>query len=206
MRGRPAVRGAGATRYTRAVDDLLLHACCGPCSTVAVPAWRERGVEPVAWFRNPNIQPAAELRRRAESMARFARAVALDVLFEEAAPEEGWAAWEASLSAAPPGRRCAACLGLRLDEAARAAQALGLRSFATTLTVSPYQPHDLIAAAGQRAAERHGVTYLSLDLRSSYRLSYSESRRLGLYRQPYCGCAASKWEAWHERASRRRAG
>ena len=22
------------------MTDLLLHACCGPCSTVAVPAWR----------------------------------------------------------------------------------------------------------------------------------------------------------------------
>ena len=59
------------------MDGLLLHACCGPCSTVAVPAWRERGLEPLAWFHNPNIQPAAELERRLESMRRFSRAASL---------------------------------------------------------------------------------------------------------------------------------
>ena len=66
------------------MDDLLLHACCGPCSTVAVPAWRERGVEPLAWFHNPNIQPAAELERRLESMRRYGRAAGLELVVEPA--------------------------------------------------------------------------------------------------------------------------
>ena len=64
------------------MDDLLLHACCGPCSTVAVPAWRERGLEPLAWFHNPNIQPPAELERRLESMRRFSRAAGLELVVE----------------------------------------------------------------------------------------------------------------------------
>ena len=69
------------------MTDLLLHACCGPCSTVAVPAWRDRGVEPVAWFENPNIQPAAELERRRESMRRFSRAAGLELVVPEPAGE-----------------------------------------------------------------------------------------------------------------------
>jgi len=45
-----------------------------------------------------------------------------------------------------------------------------------------------------------------LDLRDSFRGSYAESRRLDLYRQRYCGCAASKWEAWQRRWAWKKAG
>jgi predicted adenine nucleotide alpha hydrolase (AANH) superfamily ATPase len=189
------------------MHDLLLHACCGPCSTVAVPAWRARGVEPVAWFHNPNIQPAAELERRLESMRRFSRAAGLELIVEtgaRAAPE--WRAWAAGLGAAAPEERCAACLGLRLRQAAAAAAEHGLKRFSTTLSVSPYQPHELIVAAGEAAAAEHDVDFVYLDLRGAFRESYAESRRLDLYRQPYCGCAASKWEAWEERWARKKAG
>jgi epoxyqueuosine reductase len=189
------------------VDALLLHACCGPCSTVAVPAWRERGLEPLAWFHNPNIQPAAELERRLESMRRFSRAAALELVVEtqrEQAP--AWLGWEAGLGASAPEERCAVCLGLRLGQAAAAAAGRGLRRFSTTLTVSPYQRHDLIIAAGEAAAAEHNVDFLYLDLRGSFRGTYAESRRLDLYRQPYCGCAASKWEAWEQRRARKKPG
>jgi len=187
------------------MNDLLLHACCGPCATVAAPAWRERGVEPVAWFHNPNIQPAAELERRLESMLRFSRAAGLELVVEERPSEAtAWREWVAALATATPDERCAACLGLRLRAAAAAAARLGVPRFSTTLSVSPYQRHDLIRAAGQTAAAEHGVTFVYLDLRDTFRQSYVESRRLGLYRQAYCGCAASKWEAWHERTLRKR--
>jgi len=188
------------------MDDLLLHVCCGPCSTVAVPAWRERGLEPVAWFHNPNIQPAAEHERRLESMQRFRGAAGLELVVESAVGGEeavGWGAWARLGLEAAPAERCAACMRLRLGAAARAAERLGVQRFSTSLSVSPYQRHDLIEAAGEMAAEEHGVDFLYLDLRDDFRASYSESRRLELYRQPYCGCAASKWEAWHERRARR---
>jgi epoxyqueuosine reductase len=193
------------------VNDLLLHTCCGPCSTVAVPAWRERGVEPVGWFENPNIQPAAELERRRESMLRYGRAAGLELVMpghRESAPKgggeaRGWQSWRARLADAPPDERCAVCLGLRLDAAGAAARDLGFGRFSTTLSVSPYQRHDLIVRAGEAAADTYGLDFVYLDGRDRFRGSYAESRRLDLYRQPYCGCAASKWEAWHERWERR---
>jgi predicted adenine nucleotide alpha hydrolase (AANH) superfamily ATPase len=189
------------------MSELLLHACCGPCSTVAVPAWRERGVEPVAWFGNPNIQPAAELERRMESMRRYSRTAGLELVVDGTPPQAAaWRAWSASLPAATPEERCAVCLGLRLGSAAAAAARLGVPRFSTTLTVSPYQRHDLIRAAGEGAAAVAGVDFVYLDLRDSFRQSYAESRRLDLYRQPYCGCAASKWEAWQGRRERTGAG
>lgn len=169
-----------------------------------MPAWRARGVEPVAWFSNPNIQPAAELERRTESMRRYSRAADLELLVEaEPTHEAEWAAWAAAQPTLPAEERCRTCLGLRLDEAAAAAARLGAERFSTSLTISPYQRHDLIVAAGEEAARQHGPQFVYLDLRPDFRDSYAESRRLELYRQPYCGCAASKWEAWHQRRRRR---
>jgi predicted adenine nucleotide alpha hydrolase (AANH) superfamily ATPase len=189
------------------MHELLLHVCCGPCSTVAVPAWRRRGVEPVGWFENPNIQPVAELERRTESARRYAQAAALELLVPEAGEEAApWRAWREEQATATAGERCARCLGLRLDAAGAAARELGFVRFSTTLSVSPYQRHDLLAAAGEAAADRHGVDFLYLDGRERFRDSYAESRRLELYRQPYCGCAASKWEAWQQKRARRGAG
>ena len=185
------------------MTGLLLHACCGPCSTVCVPAWRERGVEPVAWFENPNVQPDAELERRRESMLRYGHAARLAVVVAADDETAGWAAWREGLAASEPDERCGACLGMRLDAAGAAARELGFDRFSTTLTVSPYQRHDLIVRAGEAAADAHGVDFVYLDVRDRFRDSYAESRRLELYRQPYCGCAASKWEAWHDRRQRR---
>jgi predicted adenine nucleotide alpha hydrolase (AANH) superfamily ATPase len=188
------------------MHDLLLHVCCGPCATVAVPAWRGRGIEPIGWFDNPNIQPAAELQRRAESARRFSRAAGLELVVpERAEPAPAWRTWAETMGETDAAGRCRACLALRLNAAGEAAAGLGIRRFSTTLSVSPYQRHDLICAAGEAAADRHGVDFVYLDLRGRYRDSYAESRRLALYRQPYCGCVASKWEAWHQRRARRRA-
>ena len=171
-----------------------------------MPAWRKRGLEPVGWFHNPNIQPAVESERRLESLRRFGRAAGLELVVEEQpGASASWDAWLSGLAEASPEERCAACLGLRLDAAAAAAARLGFARFSTTLSVSPGQRHDLIRAAGEAGGAAHAVDFVYLDLREAYPESYAESRRLDLYRQPYCGCAASKWESWHERAARRRA-
>jgi len=187
------------------MTDLLLHTCCGPCSTAVVPEWRRLGVEPVGWFDNPNIQPAAELQRRLESMRRFSRAASFELIVPEGGEEApGWPAWRESLPDAGPDERCAVCLRLRLGAAGAAARSLGFSRFSTTLTVSPYQRHDLIRTAGEDAADAHGIDFVYLDARERFPDTYAESRRLELYRQPYCGCAASKWDAWHQRQERRR--
>jgi len=59
------------------METILIHACCGPCSTVAVPYFRAAGLEPLAFFANPNIQPPDEHQRRLQAMRRYAEAVLL---------------------------------------------------------------------------------------------------------------------------------
>ncbi len=192
------------------MDELFLHTCCGPCATVAVPAWRSEGFEPSLWFWNPNIQPDAEHSRRRDSFTRFAAAEKVAIVPSVARPSwarsVGWKLWTATLLEMSADERCRRCLRLRLLSAGEAAASAGASRFSTTLSVSPYQRHDLIREYGEEAGARYGVPFVYRDLRTHFRQSYAESRRLGLYRQPYCGCAASKWEAWGERQARRRAG
>jgi len=189
------------------MDDLLLHMCCGPCATVAVPAWRKRGIEPLGWFHNPNVQPVAELERRLESACRYAGESGVELITDASTGQaEAWRDWTAALATTAPEERCRDCLTLRLHGVAAAAARMGIPRFSTTLSVSPYQRHDLIVDAGESAAREHGADFVYLDLRERFRESHSESRRLGLYRQSYCGCVASKWESWEERRRRRRAG
>jgi predicted adenine nucleotide alpha hydrolase (AANH) superfamily ATPase len=193
------------------METILIHACCGPCSTVAVPWFRAAGLEPLAFFANPNIQPPDEHARRLDAMRRFADAVDLELVVEPTAGLREWAAGPGRTAARPgpaagwcdPRERCRECLEVRLAEAAQAAAERGLGRFSTTLTVSPWQHHDLIARAGHAAAEAAGVEFVYADLRRFYPRSIDESRRLELYRQRYCGCVAGKWQAWHERRARR---
>jgi len=190
------------------MDGLLLHACCGPCSTVSVPAWRSAGLEPRLLFANPNIHPAAEFARRLESLERFAEVAGVGLLADASLGPADWLTAlgegeECLAVAADDEARCAACLRLRLRETARQAAQCALPRFSTTLSVSPYQRHDLIRWAGDEAAAEWGVEFLYRDLRPHFRRSYDESRRLGLYRQRYCGCAVSKWRAWESSRARR---
>jgi predicted adenine nucleotide alpha hydrolase (AANH) superfamily ATPase len=188
------------------VDEFLLHTCCGPCASGAVPAWRAEGLEPLAFFCNPNIQPAAEYARRVSSAHDMA--VALDVRLEVAELEVEWVQpWlaEACRSGSAPAApvRCHDCIGARLTAAAARCAALGLPRFGTTLAISPYQPHDVIRGQGEAAAAAFAVEFVYADQRRYYRRSREEARRLGLYRQKYCGCVPSKWEAWSAPERRR---
>ena len=49
---------------------LLLHACCGPCSSAVLEQLRRRFDITILYY-NPNIWPEAEYRRRADELAAF---------------------------------------------------------------------------------------------------------------------------------------
>ena len=180
-------------------DRLILHVCCGPCLSGSAPAWRAEGLEPEGLFCNPNIQPGVEHARRLQSARHAAQALALplEVRKEEIVLAQPWLP-AACADGRPPASpaRCATCIGARLMATAAHCAAVGADRFATTLAISPYQDHDAIRARGEAAADAFGVQFLYSDQRRHYARSREESRRLGLYRQKYCGCVPSKWEAW----------
>jgi predicted adenine nucleotide alpha hydrolase (AANH) superfamily ATPase len=168
-------------------DALLLHICCAPCLTVTQSWFGSGGWQLTGYFCNPNIHPWSEWERRASALRSYAPTAGLDVIYEEEYPLEANLA--RLLSSSP---RCAACYEDRLGAAAGKAAAAGFGHFSTTLLLSPYQDHGLLRRAGEKAGDEHGVRFEYADLRGLYPESVAISRKLGIYRQRYCGCVFSE--------------
>lgn len=171
---------------------VLLHTCCGPCTAYPLLRLREEGHEVEGFFFNPNIHPWREHQRRARTMAQYAGMVGLPLT-----AGESWdvrAFLEAALAAPSPAERCRACYRLRLTSTAREARARGFDAFTTTLLVSPFQRHGLVAAAGAHAGDLHQIAFLGRDFRPGWERGVELARRASLYRQNYCGCLFSEYE------------
>ena len=57
------------------MDQLLLHTCCAPCSVYCVDSLRAEGIEPTAFWYNPNIHPYQEYRSRRDALADYAASI-----------------------------------------------------------------------------------------------------------------------------------
>lgn len=146
------------------------------------------------FFYNPNIHPLLEYRRRVTGVRDLSDLTGLPLSIDLSYDPGEWFA----LVAAGDGSRCARCIGQRLDRAAEEAVAQGCEAFSTTLSISPWQDHAAIQDEGTKAAEHRGIEFLYEDLRPLYGESKRLSRRMGLYRQKYCGCLLSEWERFRE--------
>lgn len=171
---------------------LLLHICCGPCTTYPLEDLRKQGIEPLGYFYNPNIHPYLEFQRRLETLETFAENAKLSVHYQREYEPENFLQAVAFREEA----RCQFCYQLRLEQAALAAKNLGCTHLTTTLLVSPYQNRELICQIGQEAAHRHGIEFSSFDWRGGFRAGQRKAAELGLYRQPYCGCIYSEAERY----------
>lgn len=174
----------------------LVHICCGPCATETVEFWREAGHEVTGFFFNPNIHPFMEYRRRLTGAEDLAESEGFELGVDSNYDPSRW-----FLGVRPqePGR-CRRCIESRLQRSAREAAATGCDAFTTSLAISPWQDHDAIVEAGEKAGEEHGVPFLYEDLRPRYRASREAAKRNGLYRQKYCGCVLSEWERYRPKA------
>jgi len=179
---------------------LLLHACCGPCSTAVVERLAHR-YDLTLYFCNSNIDDAAEYARRLAAQRAFVEAynaaedcpgpVALVVAAYR--PEAFLALVRGHEDAPEGGSRCRLCIADRLEQTAAYASMHGFPEFTTTLSVSPHKDHALICALGREIAARYGLRFLPEDFKKGggFARSCELARAYGLYRQGYCGCRFS---------------
>lgn len=186
-------------RHTAAgeVPTLLLHSCCGPCSSATLEQLTDH-FRVTLLFYNPNIQPEEEYRLRLREQERFLQEISprYPVAFREGAyhPELFFAAVKGLEQEPEGGARCRVCFELRLREAAEEAKRGGFDYFTTTLSVSPHKDAQALNEIGDRIGEECGVRYLFSDFKKKN--GYLRSIRLAeehqLYRQNYCGCVFSR--------------
>ena len=175
---------------------LLLHSCCGPCSSAVIERLAPY-FDLTVFYYNPNIHPADEYRKRLETQAQLVRAMGGAVLVAgDYEPQRFFDAVKGLEDEPEGGERCTVCFRLRLEETARRAAEGGFSYFCTTLSVSPHKDAARLNAISEELAARYGVAALPADFKKKegYKRSLELSKRYGLYRQDDCGCVFSKRE------------
>ena len=174
---------------------LLLHSCCGPCSSAVIERLAEH-FRLTLYYYNPNIEPEAEYRRRLAEQERLLTLLpgGLSLLPCEYDHDACSAFAQAMADEPEGGKRCLSCFALRLGQTARAAKENGFEYFTTTLSVSPHKNAEALNAIGEGIARQLGVRYLTADFKkkNGYLRSLQLSKAFDLYRQDYCGCLYSK--------------
>lgn len=171
---------------------LFVHICCAPDAAYVVPLLQAEH-EVRGFFYNPNIEPAEEYGRRLLETRKAGRLLGFD-LEESPADNLRWESMTRRFAAEPEkGRRCAICYAMRLDLTARRARESGFKAFTTIMSVSPWKDAGLMNRIGFRLARKYGLEFLEADFKKKdgFRKSVEISRRMGLYRQNYCGCRYS---------------
>ena len=174
-------------------NKLLLHSCCGPCSTAVIERLKDYFDITILYY-NPNIEPKDEYIKRKEEQLKVLKEYNIkfkdiDYLYEEyrkkvigyeKEPENG--------------ARCLICYELRLEKTAILAKENSFDYFATTLTVSPYKNAKVINEIGLKLQDKYEIKYLLSDFKKEdgYKKSIELSKKYNLYRQDYCGCLFSK--------------
>lgn len=178
------------------VPSLLLHSCCGPCSSYCIE-YLSQYFHVTVFYYNPNIYPDEEYYHRVKEQQRFINAfpTKYPVKFIEGDyDKDSFYKIAKGLEKEPEkGARCHKCYELRLRRTAQATKELGLDFFTTTLTISPMKDSQVLNEIGTKVAAEEGVSWLPSDFkkREGYKRSTEISKDYDMYRQDYCGCVYS---------------
>jgi len=195
--------------------SLLLHACCGPCSSYVIE-YLSSIFDITIYYYNPNIHPKEEYFRRLEELqkflTRFPDAVknSVKLIVDDYNPEEYFSATnvknEPELQIeAEKGERCRRCYEFRMKRAYSYAVKNKFDWFTTTLTISPHKDSEKINIIGQNLEslqesliqETSSLSSFTKFLPSDFKKKggFLRSTQLtdeyGLWRQDYCGCVFS---------------
>ena len=183
-----------AIQKPEGLSEVLLHACCAPCSSAIVEWMLANGVRPVIYYFNPNIYPSEEYEIRKNESKRHAESLGLRWIDGDYNHEE-WRKGVCGLEGEPErGRRCEQCFKLRMIAAARKAQELNIPYYTTTLASSRWKNLDQINQAGLIAEQAvEGVKFWAQNWRKGglYERRNQLLKEYRFYNQQYCGCEFS---------------
>lgn len=175
--------------------EVLLHACCAPCSSAIVEWMLQNGVRPTVYYYNPNVWPRQEYDIRKDESKRHADSLGI-AWIDGDYDHDAWLCAVRGMEDEPErGRRCQQCFALRLRAAALKARELGLRHFTTTLASSRWKSIEQITAAGLQAQhDVEGTLFWAQNWRKGGLTDRRAQllRQYAFYNQQYCGCEFSK--------------
>lgn len=183
--------------------SLLLHACCGPCSSYVIE-YLSTFFDITILYYNPNIYPQEEYNRRLNELLSFMPVFPpaiqnhVKIVQDSYDPQEFYQAIDIKnnpeLAHEPEkGERCRRCYEFRLKRAYNYAKENNFDYFCTTLSISPFKDSNKINTIGQSLQQQNGPKWLFSDFKKKggFKRSLELSTEYGLYRQQYCGCVYS---------------
>lgn len=174
------------------MQKVLLHCCCAPCSVSCITPLRDEGIEPVAFWYNPNIHPFKEYEARRNCLIDYTTSLGVKLVVKE-----NYGLKEFVKAVADNiDQRCRYCYTHRLEETAKFASENGYTAFTSTLFASVYQNHELMKEVAFKFAGQYNVEFLYRDFRPNFRQGNKNARENGMYMQKYCGCIFSEEERY----------
>lgn len=172
---------------------LLLHACCGICSSSVLERLNPYFDLTVLYY-NPNIYPKTEYDKRYETLKKL-----IDENYDVKLIELGYESEkfdDISIGLEEEkegGKRCLKCFNLRLEKSVQYAKEKGFDYFCTTLSVSPHKDSEKLNFIGRALEKKYKIKYLYSDFKKKdgFKRSNELSKKYDLYRQNYCGCKYS---------------
>lgn len=176
---------------------LLLHSCCGPCSSYVLE-YLSKYFKITVYYYNPNMDTKEEFLKRLHEQIKVINKLPsinkIKLIEGDYEPDIYLNYIKGLEQELEGGNRCHKCYLLRLEETAKIAKKMKFDYFCTTLTVSPYKNAKVINDLGNYLEKKYKVSYLYSDFKkkNGYKRSIELSKEFDLYRQNYCGCIFSK--------------
>lgn len=177
---------------------LLLHACCGVCSSSVIEKLYLYFNITVLYY-NPNIYPVEEYEKRLNTLNEMINKMhfKVDVLEVGYNDLDFYNIAKGLEDEKEGGSRCSRCFYLRLEKTAILAKEKDYDYFTTTLSVSPYKDSQRLNKIGKILEDKYDIKYLYSDFKKKegYKRSNELAKKYNLYRQHYCGCEYSLKES-----------
>ena len=170
---------------------MLLHTCCAPCASGVT--WQLEDYDLTLLFYNPNIDSIEEYNRRLEACEIFCNKLNLKLIAVPYNHEEFSSKIIGRENDGEGGKRCEICISLRLEFTSKYVKENGYDIWASTLSVSPHKDYNLINSIGSKLQDKYNCEYYPSNFKKNngFLKSIQLSKKLGLYRQNYCGCEFS---------------
>ena len=175
---------------------LLLHACCGPCSTYPLTFLCPH-FDVTIMYNNSNIYPKQEYERRRDELIKFLDFFKADYGYKVKVIEipydnDGYNKDLEPYKDQPEGlKRCFICYEKRMRQAYDYAEKNGYDFFTTVMTISRQKNSQKLNEIGEKLSKDHKKTrYFFSDFKKNKGIDIAREMRIhyDLYQQLYCGC------------------
>jgi len=173
---------------------ILIHTCCADCFLNTLDYLADEHIldsqtQIISLFYNPNIHPRSEYLARFDALKKVVdqeKRYNIKIVTPDYKPTE-YIANTIDVKDNKNLSRCKKCWEMRLKYTIEYALANNFDFVTTTLLTSHYQNRDQIIDILEDLTKGHDIKIIKVD-------SSHNSKHVGFYKQPYCGCCFSLTE------------